>query len=86
MTDKDELEKCFLDRISELPEDSGGGDHVFSREYERKKQRLIRRASNGCHVPHLRLILAVAAAAVSALIFAGVRVLRMPGFAGGAAP
>lgn len=82
MTDKDELEKCFLDRISEPPEDSGGGDHVFSREYERKKQRLIRRASNGCHVPHLRLILAVAAAAVSALIFAGVRVLRMPGFAG----
>ena len=41
MTDKDELEKCFLDRISEPPEDSGGGDHVFSREYERKKQRLL---------------------------------------------
>ena len=48
MTDKDELEKYFLDRISEPPEDSDGVDHVFSWEYERKKQQLIRRASNGC--------------------------------------
>ena len=82
MTDKEELEKCFLDRISEPSGDSAGGEHAFSREYERRKQRLIRRASNGGHFRHYRLIIVAAAAAVCALIFAGVRVLRVPGFTG----
>lgn len=81
MTDKEKLERFFLDRISEQSAD--GEDHVFSPEYDRKRQRIIRRASRGGgRVRYSRLVIAAAAAAACGLIFAGVRVFRVPGFAG----